>query len=53
MIFIVIALCIIGAWEVYVYKLHRYAEDALISFASFSAAMFLTFLSINDATFWG
>ena len=47
MTIIIIGLCALGAFETYVYRENKYAEDFLLSFVSFGIAMFFTFLKVN------
>ena len=47
MTIIIIGLCALGAWEAYVYRLHNYPEDVLLSVMSFGFAFFLGALWLN------
>ena len=47
MTIIIIGLCAIGAWEVYVYKTHMYMEDLFLSVIAFGLAMFFSALWLN------
>jgi len=47
MIFVVIFLVAVGAWEAYVFKTHGYAEDIFLSVGCFGAAAFLLAAMIN------
>ena len=47
MIFILVFLAAMGAWEAYVYNLYHYPEDILLSVMSFGFAFFLGALWLN------
>ena len=47
MTIIIIGLIALGAFEAHVYSAQRYAEDALLSVASFGLAFFLGALWLN------
>lgn len=47
MIFLIIFLASIGAWEIYVFHSHYYPEDLLLSVCCIGAAAFLLAMVLN------
>lgn len=47
MIFLIIFLSAIGAWEMHVFITHRYPEDVCIAVGCFGAAAFLLAMVLN------
>ena len=46
MIYVILILIVLGAFEFKVYANHRYEEDLMITVAIWGVAMFLTFMKI-------
>ena len=51
MIFIILFLIAIGAWEIYVFLSHYFPEDLFLTVACFGAAAFLLAMKLDGVVF--